>query len=124
MAKTEDKETSQLHFEEIGHRIKIIRDELNLSHKEIETKLNLPGATMTRLETGKGILVFNLLKILYELEKRDYNIKWIMSFDNGNEFKKNDDNLSLFTFDRKEFHEAAKNVISETQKMIKLANNI
>jgi len=112
------------HLKKIGERMKLIRAELNLSHQEIQDELELPGATMSRLETGKGIQVLNLLKLISKLDSEHYNVKWFLLYDNSKEFKKNEDNLSQFTFNRKEFLEQNNKVIEESLKLKALASKI
>lgn len=116
-------DVSKEHLKRIGKRIEMIRLEMGMNQNQMQEKYNLPGATMSRLETGKGVQIFNLLKLVNALDKENYNIKWIFKFDNSDEFKTNEDTLTVFTFNKKDFIDQTKKVKEEMDKLQDLADS-
>ncbi len=98
------KQQQKEHFIKVGLRIRELRIHHGWSIKGYEEKLSLPSGTLHNIEHGIGGTGINLLAILSHLTGEGYSYKWLLDFDNENEFKKEEQHIYL-DIDKKELIE-------------------
>ena len=91
----ENNKQQKEHFAKVGERAR----ELRLSHghsiKKFEEMLELPSGVVHNIEHGKGGTGFNLLTIITYWVNQGYSLKWMLNYDNENDFKKDDQHIYL-----------------------------
>ena len=113
---------NQERFLSVGEKIKLIRKELELTQPVLEDLIQVPRATMHRLEFGIGGSIPAFLAVLQFYADKGYSLQWLLE-DNASVMKMKDKVLS-FDFDKSKMEKSMKTIQEEVTILEKIVKNM